>query len=94
MYLHIYKKNNQSTGTGRLIDLLIDQQSVGKRSLHLMDSVNTKKRWMTIYWRVNKFMKESHIVSRYYKERASFLKIYGNNDIYSFERLTVIIVVL
>jgi hypothetical protein len=31
------------------IDLLIDQQSVGKRSLHLMDTVNAKKRWTTIY---------------------------------------------
>jgi hypothetical protein len=32
------------------IDLvLIDQQSVGKRGLHLMDSINAKKRWTTIY---------------------------------------------
>jgi hypothetical protein len=32
------------------IDLvLIDQQSVGKRSLHLMDTVSAKKRWTTIY---------------------------------------------
>jgi hypothetical protein len=32
------------------IDLvLIDQQSVGKRSLHLMKTVNAKKRWTTIY---------------------------------------------
>jgi hypothetical protein len=30
--------------------LLIDQQSVGKRSLHLMDTVNAKMRWTTIYW--------------------------------------------
>jgi hypothetical protein len=31
------------------IDLvLIDQQSVGERSLHLMDTVNAKKRWTTI----------------------------------------------
>jgi hypothetical protein len=35
--------------------VLIDQQSVGKRSLHLMDTVNAKKRWTTIYWRVNNF---------------------------------------
>jgi hypothetical protein len=29
-----------------IIDLvLIDKQSVGKRSLHLMDSVNAKKKW-------------------------------------------------
>jgi hypothetical protein len=36
------------------IDLeLTDQQSVGKRSRHLMDTVNAKKRWTTVYWRVN-----------------------------------------
>jgi hypothetical protein len=58
------------------IDLvLIDQQSVGKRSLHLMGIVNAKKRWTTIYWRVNKSLKESHIVTRLVKERASFLKL-------------------
>jgi hypothetical protein len=45
------------------IDLvLIDQQSVGKRSLHLMDNFNVKKRWTTISWRVNNFLTESHIV--------------------------------
>jgi hypothetical protein len=43
-----------------------------------MDSVNAKKRWTTIYWRVNKFLKESHLVTRLAKERATFLKI---NDI-------------
>jgi hypothetical protein len=32
-----------------IIDLvLIDQQSVGKRSLCLMETVNAKKRWTTI----------------------------------------------
>jgi hypothetical protein len=37
------------------IDLvLIDPQSVGKRTHDLMDTVNAKKRWKTIYWRVNK----------------------------------------
>jgi hypothetical protein len=42
----------------RTIDLvLIDPQSVGERSLDLMDTVNEKKRWTTIYWRVNKFLK-------------------------------------
>jgi hypothetical protein len=72
------------------IDLvLIDQQSVGKRSLLLMDTVNAKKRGTTIYWRVNKFSKKSHIVTRLAKERVSFLKI-----IHFWERLTVIIVVL
>jgi hypothetical protein len=61
------------------IDLvLIDQLRVGKRSLHLMDSVKAKKRWTTIYWRVNIFFKKCHIVTRLDKERASFLKI---NDI-------------
>jgi hypothetical protein len=64
------------------IDLeLIDQQSVGKRSLHLVDTINAKKRWTTIYWRVNKFLKESHIVTRFAKERASFLNINDINDI-------------
>jgi hypothetical protein len=71
------------------IDLvLIDQQSVGKRSLHLMSTVNEKKRWTTIYWRVNRFLKESHVVTR------SFLKINDINNISFFERLTVIIDVL
>jgi hypothetical protein len=42
--------------------VLIYQQSVGKRSLHLMDTVNAEKRWTTIYWRVNNFLTESHIV--------------------------------
>jgi hypothetical protein len=51
---------------------LIVQQSVGKRSLHLMDTVNAKKRWTTIYWRVNKSLKESHVVTRIAKERESF----------------------
>jgi hypothetical protein len=34
----------------RLYLVLIDQQSVGKRSLYLMDTVNAKKRWTTIYY--------------------------------------------
>jgi hypothetical protein len=59
------------------IDLvLIDQQRVGKRRLHLMDTVNAKKRWTTIYWQVNKFLKESHVV--FAKERVSLLRM---NDI-------------
>jgi hypothetical protein len=63
------------------IDLvLIDQQSVGKRSLHLMDTVNAEKKWTAIYWRVNKFLKESHIVTRLAKE-SSFLKINDINEI-------------
>jgi hypothetical protein len=41
---------------GNIVDLvLIDQQSVGQKSLHLMDTVNAKKRWTTINWRVNNF---------------------------------------
>jgi hypothetical protein len=75
------------------IDLtLIDQQSVGKRSLHLMGTVNAK-RWTTIYWRVNKFLKESYIVTNFDKERVSFMKINAINDI-SFFGTSVIIVVL
>jgi hypothetical protein len=35
--------------------VLIDQQSVGKRSLYLMDTVNAKTRWTNISWRVNNF---------------------------------------
>jgi hypothetical protein len=78
-----------------IIDLvLIDQQSVGKRSLHLMDTANSKKRWKTIYWRVNKILKESHIMTRIAKKRVSFLKIYDFNDISFSERLTGIIVIL
>jgi hypothetical protein len=40
-----------------------------------MDNVNAKKRWTTIYWRVNKFLKESHVVTSFAEERALFLKI-------------------
>jgi hypothetical protein len=59
---------------------------VGKRSLHLMGTVNA-----IIYWRVNKFLKESHIVTRLAKERASFLKIIDIMTFHVLERLTVII---
>jgi hypothetical protein len=52
----------------RVLQGLIDQQSVRKRSLHLMDTVNAKKRWTIIYWRVNKFLKETHIVTHLAKE--------------------------
>jgi hypothetical protein len=37
----------------KTIDLVLIDQSVGKRSLHQIDTVNAKKRWSTIYWRVN-----------------------------------------
>jgi hypothetical protein len=60
------------------IDLvLIDQQSVGKRSLHLMD-VNGKKRYGDHLLACQQFLKESLKVTRLAYERASFLKI---NDI-------------
>jgi hypothetical protein len=32
-------------------------RSVGKRTHDLMDTVNAKKRWKTICWRVNKHLK-------------------------------------
>jgi hypothetical protein len=51
---------------------------VGKRSFRQMDTVNAKKRWTTINWRVNKFLKKSHKVTRLTREQASYLKI---NDI-------------
>jgi hypothetical protein len=36
------------------IDLVLtDPQSVGKRTYDLMDTVNAKKIWTTICWRVN-----------------------------------------
>jgi hypothetical protein len=64
------------------IDLvLIDKQSVGKRSLHLMDTVNAKKRWMTIYWPVNKFLIKVPHSDTLPKERASFLKVNDIDDI-------------
>jgi hypothetical protein len=62
------------------IDLvLIDQQSVGKRSLHLVDTVNAKKKRpftgvLTI------FDREPNIAHPA-KEQASFLKINDINDI-------------
>jgi hypothetical protein len=80
-FYYLYCKTLDKT-----IDLvLIDKQCVGKRSLHLMDTVNAKKRWTTIYWRVNKLLKASHIVTRLTKERALFLKIndflfFGTSD--------------
>jgi hypothetical protein len=60
-------------GSVNSIDLvLIDPQSVGKRTPDLMDTVNAKKRWKTICWRVNKYLKKSHLLTRFGKERASF----------------------
>jgi hypothetical protein len=44
------------------VDLVfVDQKCVGKRSLHLMDTVNAKQRWTTVYWHVNKFLRASII---------------------------------
>jgi hypothetical protein len=40
-----------------------------------MDTVNAKKQWTTIEWRINKFLKESYKVSSLAKERALLLKI-------------------
>jgi hypothetical protein len=58
---------------GRPIDLvLIDPQSVGKRTHDLMDTANAKKRWKTICWRVNKYMKYNRLLPRFGKEQASF----------------------
>jgi hypothetical protein len=59
-----------------------------------MDTVNVKERWTIIYWRVNKFLKESRIVRCILKNRASFLKINDIIDLYFLERLITIIVVL
>jgi hypothetical protein len=61
------------------IDLvLIDQQSVKKRSLHLME---VRKRDGRQFISVNKFLKESHVVTSLAKERASFLKTNDSNNI-------------
>jgi hypothetical protein len=74
--------------SGNYIDLvLIGQQTVEKRSLHLMDTVNAKKRWTTIYWRVSKFLEKCHIVTQVAKERAPFVKINNINDISFLGRL-------
>jgi hypothetical protein len=52
--------------------VLIDPQSVGKRTHDLMDTVNAKKRWKTICWRVNKYLKYNHLLPLFGKEQASF----------------------
>jgi hypothetical protein len=46
----------------------------------MMDTVNAKKGWTNIYWVVNKFLKESHVVTGHAKERASFLKLIKINN--------------
>jgi hypothetical protein len=60
------------SGVGTIDLVLIDPQSVGKRTHDLMDTVNAKKRWKTIFWRVNKYLKQSHLLTRLGKEQASF----------------------
>jgi hypothetical protein len=55
------------------IDLvLIDPKSVGKRTHDPVDTVNAKKRWKTICWRVNKYLKYNHLLPRFGTEQASF----------------------
>jgi hypothetical protein len=75
MYTHILAcaEGLLLTKTDLTIDLvLIDPQSVGKRNHDLMDTVNAKKRWKTICWRGNKYLKYSHLLNRFGKEQASF----------------------
>jgi hypothetical protein len=82
---YVARDLNHFTISEITIDLvLIDQQNVGKRYLHLIDTVNAKKRWTTNYWRVNKFLKENHEVTRLAKGQASFLKMNDINDILFF----------
>jgi hypothetical protein len=69
-----FKNNSSSNSTVHTIDLVsVDQQSVGKTSLHLMDIVNAKNLLAS-----QQFLTESHIVTRLAYERASFLNM---NDI-------------
>jgi hypothetical protein len=71
------------------IDLvLIDQQSVGKKSLRLMDNVGAKKIWTSIYWRVNKFLKKCHIVTRLLKSEHHFCKFMTLMTFHFWERLS------
>jgi hypothetical protein len=53
----------------------------------MMETVNVKKRWALIYWRVNKFLKKIHIVTRLAKHRVSLLKINNIIDISFLKRL-------
>jgi hypothetical protein len=56
---------------GYTIDLvLLDPQSVGKRTHDLMDTVNAKKRWKTICWRVSNYLKYSFLLTRFGKEQS------------------------
>jgi hypothetical protein len=63
-----------------IVDLaLIDQQSVGTRSLHLTGTVIAKRRWTTLA--CQQFLRGSHIVTRLANELASFLNMNDINDI-------------
>jgi hypothetical protein len=63
------------------IDLVLkDQQSVGKRSLHLMATVNAKRRWKTGLLVFQQFWKESNEVTCRADQQTSFLKINDIND--------------
>jgi hypothetical protein len=69
----IYKGSHHFSLTVSIIDLVLnDSQSVGKRTHDLMDTVNVKKRWKTISWRVNKYLKYNHLLPRFGKEQTSF----------------------
>jgi hypothetical protein len=57
-----------------------------------MDTVNAKKRWTTVNWRVNKCLKESHVVTRLAKEEVSFSKINDINDFSIFGTPVIIVV--
>jgi hypothetical protein len=63
--------------TVKTIDLVLtDQQSVWKAILHLLDTVNTKKRWKTIYWHVNNFWKLTTLMTFNFLERLTVLSLW------------------
>jgi hypothetical protein len=69
----LFAKSVTVTASVLSIDLvLIDPQSVGKRTHDLMDTVNAKKRWKTICCRANKYLKYNHLLPRFGTEQASF----------------------
>jgi hypothetical protein len=66
---------------------------VGKRSLHLIDIVNAKKRWETIYWRVNNFWKIATKCPALLMSEHHFWKLKTLMTFHFLERLTAVIVV-
>jgi hypothetical protein len=72
LYVFITAKESVTLWLKTIDLVLIDPQSVGKRTHDLMDTVNAKKRWKTICWRVNKYLKYCHFLTRFGKEQASF----------------------